>query len=106
MLAQPEVGLAEADRNISEAEHNIRQVESLLPQLASNGYPTAQYEGHIELMTHMLHDLRVQRRTIAENLEADRLIAAREWSQRHTQCQRASGGVLKVIYQRLRGDSD
>lgn len=104
MLSQPEIGLAEVDRSISQAEHNIRKVESLIPELATSGYPTAEYEGHIELMTHMLHDLRAQRRTIVENLEAERLQAAREWSQRHSPRQR--GGVLKVIYQRLRGDGD
>jgi hypothetical protein len=61
MFSDAGTGLARADQSIAEAERNIRQLGSLLPQLASTGYPTVEAEGQLELMARMLDALKAQR---------------------------------------------
>jgi hypothetical protein len=67
--SQAEIGLAAIDENIADADRNIRQVGSLIPELATNGHPTAEIEDKLTLMTKALHSLRAQRRTIVEALD-------------------------------------
>lgn len=61
MFSDAGTGLARADQCIAEAERNIRQLGSLLPQLASTGYPTVEVEGQVALMARMLDALKAQR---------------------------------------------
>jgi hypothetical protein len=61
MFSDAGTGLARADQSIAEAEHNIRQLGTLLPHLASTGYPTVEVEGQLELMARMLDALKTRR---------------------------------------------
>lgn len=69
MLSRSQYELAEADRRIAEADRNIRQLGTLIPQLALQGYATAEMESQLDLMTQVLHNLRLQRRSIVAGLE-------------------------------------
>jgi hypothetical protein len=67
--SQAEIRLDEIDECIADADRNIRQLGSLIPELATNGHPTAEIEDKLTLMTKALHSLRAQRRTIVEALD-------------------------------------
>jgi hypothetical protein len=73
MPSPTEIGLAEADRRIADAEHNIRQLGSMIPELAINGYATAEIEGQVEMMMQALDYLREQRRSIVVTLDGNDL---------------------------------
>jgi hypothetical protein len=73
MMSRSQIELAEADRRIAEADRNIRQLGSLIPQLTMQGYATAEMEGQLDLMTQVLHNLRLQRRSIVATLEGEGL---------------------------------
>jgi hypothetical protein len=66
MSLERELKLAQADSHIAEAERNIKHVESLLPWLTQQGYPTAEIEGQLGLMSEALYHLKEQRRLIVE----------------------------------------
>ena len=66
MSVERDLKLAQADSRIEQAERNIQQVEALVPQLNAQGYPTAEVEGHLGLMSEALYHLKEQRRLIGE----------------------------------------
>lgn len=69
MIAEVEIGLAEADERIAEAESNIRQLGSLIPELASQGYATEEMQDQIEQMQQVLDHLHAQRQSIVQTLD-------------------------------------
>ena len=101
MMSEAEIGLAEADDRIAAAEQNIRQLGSLIPQLAGNGYPTAEVEGHLQTMTQALQYLRTQRSSIIATLDGNQppprvaQATARTW--------RRAASPWRAIYARLSG---
>jgi hypothetical protein len=68
MSVERDLKLAQADSRIEQAERNMQQVETLIPQLNAQGYPTAEFEGHLGLMSEALYHLKEQRRLIATTL--------------------------------------
>jgi hypothetical protein len=61
MLSDTGLGLARADHDIAQAERNIKRLRSLIPQIATRGYPTAEVERQLGAMTQMLAHLKSQR---------------------------------------------
>ena len=61
VLSDTGLGLARADRDIADAERNIKRLKSLLPQIATQGYPTTEVENQISAMSQMLANLKSQR---------------------------------------------
>jgi len=100
MNSAAEIGLSEADQHIADAEHNIRQVGSLIPELAINGYSTAEIEGQVEQMLQVLDYLRAQRRSIVETLDAR---PPPQPSRPRAPTQEQKTGPLRAIYMRLSG---
>ena len=111
MNSQAEMGLAEIDQKIADSDRNIRTVGSLVPKLATNGYPTAEIEKTLALMCHVLHRLQSQRRTIAEALDGDYLPpriaqpakSTRRRADTHRAPVAASARGWRTIYSRLAG---
>jgi hypothetical protein len=61
MLSDTGLGLARADHDIAQAERNIKRLRSLIPQIATRGYPTREVENQLRAMTQMLAHLKSQR---------------------------------------------
>jgi hypothetical protein len=61
VLSDTGAGLARADRDIAEAERNIKRLRSLIPQIATRGFPTSEVENQLRAMTQMLAHLKSQR---------------------------------------------
>jgi hypothetical protein len=61
MLSDTGLGLARADHDIAQAERNIKRLRTLIPQIATRGYPTREVENQLRAMTQMLAHLKSQR---------------------------------------------
>ena len=61
MLSDAGVGLARADRSLAQAERNVQMLEAMIPKIAAQGYPTAEVETQLELITQALIHLKSQR---------------------------------------------
>jgi hypothetical protein len=73
MLSQAENGLVRIDENIADADRNIRELGLLVPLLAAKGYPTAEIEEILTMLSQVLQRLQVQRRAIVDMLEGSGL---------------------------------